>query len=85
MTMPSVAEILLVITTLSSSAKWWVDRRDARSTLATAKSDAEKTVTSLREALDAEKATSAAKDDLIEHWQQRAMHAETLLFSREAR
>lgn len=67
------SELILLLMTIGGGIKWWQDRRDARSTLSTAKTEAEKTVTTLT-------ATIAAKDREIDLWRERAMHAETIVF-----
>ena len=80
----SPAEAILLLTTLGSSVRWWIERRDARSALSDAKKAAEKTVDTLT-------ATIAEKNEEIEElkadcasWQHRAEHLESLLYARGA-
>lgn len=76
----SVTEVILLITTVSSLARWWVERRDARSVVAVARTEADKTVSTLT-------STVSAKNDEIneikedrDFWRSRAEHLESLLY-----
>lgn len=47
----TATEVMLMLATAGTSFRWWIERRDARSALAVAKTEADKTVTTLKEAV----------------------------------
>jgi len=86
---PTWTEVILLITALSALYRWWAERRDKRSALqktndelTQSKTEAEKTVRTLKEAIEAKNMELAAKDRLIDRHERRIDHLETLVFSK---
>jgi hypothetical protein len=79
MTSPSYAEIALTVGAVWTAIKWWIDRKDARSALAAAKADADKTVTALTATVHTKDAELVAIREDRDYWQRRAYHAEDAL------
>ena len=79
MNSPSYAEIALTAGAVWTAVKWWVDRKDARSALAAAKSDADKTVTALTATVHTKDNELVAIREDRDYWQRRAYHAEDAL------
>ncbi|MGB3330023.1 MAG: hypothetical protein WBA46_13770 [Thermomicrobiales bacterium] len=80
----TASDIILILGMLGAAVKWWSDRRDARSALAKAKTDAEKTVTSLTETIDAKNEELEEQGQVIAFWQGRAQHLEGIVYRRES-
>lgn len=82
----STAEILLLLTNVGTLIRWWFDRRDAQSTLATGKTKAEEAVSTLTDALQAK---NEEMDEDKAEWaeerrayQERIQHLESLVYGR---
>lgn len=78
----SGTELVLILTTAGTSIRWWIDRRDARSALATDKTEADKTVATLTATVTAKNEELERKDELIERQDQRIAHLESLVYAR---
>ena len=77
----SVAEIVLVLTTLGTTGRWWFDRRDARSALQKAKDEADKTIARWEQTSKEKDETIRALHDELERKETRIAHLESLLFA----
>ncbi len=67
LTAPELVLLLVQIGSAWGAIRWWLERRDARSTLATAKATADKTVTTLTETVGTLKAEiDELKEDHVE-------------------
>ena len=82
MTALSPAEAILLLTTLGSLVRWWVERRDARSALSEAKKAAEKTVSTLTTTIDQKNDELEDLGEDRDFWRSRAEHLETLVYGR---
>lgn len=89
----STAEILLLLTNAGTLVRWWFDRRDAQSTLATGKTKADEAVASLTTAMQAKNGElddeKAERAEERKEWQEerrqlleRIAHLETMAFGR---
>ena len=76
----TASDIILLLVTIGGGWKWWQDRRDARSTLSTAKVEADKAVTTLKETIVTKDQEITAIRTDRDYWQERAMHAEDIAF-----
>jgi multidrug resistance efflux pump len=78
----SAAEALLVITQVGTAVRWWLDRRDARSALATAKSEADKTIARWERTSADKDATIAELKEDRQRKEERIAHLESLVYAK---
>lgn len=77
----SVAEIVLILTTIGTSGRWWFDRRDARSALTKAKAEADKTIAEWERTSAEKEQTIQELRDELDRKDERIAHLESLLFA----
>lgn len=81
----TVTEFVLMLTTIGPTWRWWVERRDAHSSLSLAKTEADKTVKTLTDTIATKNTEIDRIQDDREYWRERAMHAESLAYERGSR
>jgi len=66
-------ELVLLLTTLGQTLRWWIERRDARSELSSAKQKADSAVETMKEALEKKNEELGEMTEDRDYWRSTAM------------